>query len=66
MSDIQKTEVEKMAKQLHVWYLEATRSLNPKSYNPRAQKGYEDLTEEQKEIDRYIALKVLVNKYKDL
>ena len=61
---VNKTEVEKMAKQLHVWYLEATRNLNPKSYNSKAQKSYEDLTEEQKKIDRYIALRVLIDKYK--
>jgi len=49
---------EKMAEQLHVWYLEATRELDSENYNPKAQKAYNDLTEQQKEIDRYIARKV--------
>lgn len=39
---------------IHQWYLDATKELNPKSYNPNAQKKYEDLTEEQKFIDKYI------------
>ena len=49
---------ETLAKQLHAWYLEATKELNPESYNPNAQKAYEDMTDEQKFIDRYIAKKV--------
>ena len=53
-----KTSVEKTAEQLHIWYLEATKELNPKDYNQKAQKEYKDLTEEQKFIDRYIAKKV--------
>ena len=44
---------------LHEWYLEATRELNPESYNPKAQKPYEELTEEQAFIDKYIANKVV-------
>jgi hypothetical protein len=47
-----------LANQLHRWYLEATLTLDPKNYNPDAQKKYEDLNEEQKFIDRYIAMKV--------
>jgi hypothetical protein len=52
-------EVEQMAEQLHVWYLEATCALDPANYNPKAQKSYAELNEQQKEIDRYIARKVL-------
>ena len=50
---------EEVAEQLHVWYLEATKQLNPESYNPNAQKSYQDLTEDQKNIDRFIAKKVI-------
>ena len=50
---------ERLAEKLHEWYLEATRELNPESYNPNAQKSYAELTEEQKFIDRYIAKKIL-------
>lgn len=49
------TDIESMARKLHELYLEATRELNSESYNSNAQKSYDDLTEEQKEIDRYIA-----------
>lgn len=52
-------EIEQLARQLHVWYLDATKKLSPESYNLDAQKSYADLTEEQKFIDRYIAEKVL-------
>lgn len=41
--------------QLHKWYLEATKELHPESYNPKAQKPYSELTDEQKFIDKYIA-----------
>ncbi len=54
--------VETLARKLHFWYLEATKMLNPKSYNPLAQKDYADLTEEQKQIDRFIAKKILEEK----
>ena len=50
---------EKLAEQLHEWYLEACR--RPESgfeFNPRAQEPYEALKEEQKFLDRYIAGKV--------
>jgi hypothetical protein len=53
-----KEGIEKQAKQIHDWYLQATKKLNPESYNQNAQKKYDDLTEEQKFIDRYIAGKV--------
>jgi len=52
--------VEEVAEMLHIWYLEATKDLNPKSFNSKAQKQYKDLTENQKQIDRYIAKKVLI------
>lgn len=44
--------------QLHQWYLDATKELHPNSYNINAQKPYEELTEEQKFIDKYIADKI--------
>jgi uncharacterized protein YuzE len=44
--------------ELHQWYLEATKALNPESFNPNAQKPYDKLTEEQKFIDKFIANKV--------
>jgi len=50
---------EELAEQLHTWYLEATKKIQPNSYNKNAQKKYSDLTEEQKFIDRYIAKKVV-------
>ena len=44
--------------QLHQWYLEATKKLNPKSFNQDAQKPYKELTNDQKFIDKYIADKI--------
>ena len=49
---------EELAEQLHKWYLEATEKLSPEDFNFDAQKGYEDLTQGQKFIDRYIAEKL--------
>ena len=49
---------EELAEQMHIWYLEATLKLHPESFNPNAQKKYEDLTDEQKFIDIFIAKKV--------
>jgi len=43
---------------LHNWYLEATKELNPDSYNPNAQKPFSELTEEQKFIDKFICEKI--------
>lgn len=37
-------------RQLHDWYLEATRGLNPDSFNPNAQKSYDALTDGQRII----------------
>ena len=48
-------------KQLHKWYLEVTKLINPKSFNRRAQKPYEKLTEEQQKIDDFIAEKINQN-----
>lgn len=45
-------------KQLHDWYLEATKNLNPESFNKEAQKSFEELTDEQKYIDKYIANRI--------
>lgn len=53
-------ELEKLARRLHEWYLEATGRLDPKNYNPDAQKSYDQLREPQKDIDRYIAGQILV------
>lgn len=50
-----KLETEQLARKLHEWYLEGTKKLNPENYNAKAQKSYDELNEEQKEIDRYIA-----------
>ena len=49
---------ESLARELHMWYLEATKQLNPANYNPKAQIPYDDMHEEQKQIDRYIARKI--------
>ena len=48
-----------IAKKLHDWYLEATAKLKPESFNHNAKKSYDDLTDEQKFIDIYIAKKVV-------
>ena len=50
---------EGLARQLHEWYLEATKELQKKSYNTFAQKPYERLTKEQKYISQYIAKQIL-------
>jgi uncharacterized protein YaiL (DUF2058 family) len=48
-----------LAEQLHIWYLEAiTSGFAGEQYNPDAIKEYKDLSEEQKNIDKYIAAKV--------
>ena len=52
-------KTEQLAKKLHEWYLEASKKISSESYNTKAQKSYQDLTEEQKLIDRYIAEKIL-------
>ena len=49
---------EELAEKLHEWYLEATKELNPESYNSNAKKPYSELTEGQKFIGRYIADKI--------
>jgi len=53
-------EIERMAKQLHEWYLEAC--LKPESgmdFNPAVQEPYEVLKETQKFINLYIAEKII-------
>lgn len=52
-------DIEDLAKKLHTWYLEATKELKPESFNPNAQKAYEDMTDEQRFIDRYIADQIM-------
>ena len=44
--------------ELHRWYLEATSKLRKESFNKEAQKPYNELTEEQKYIDKYISDKI--------
>lgn len=50
---------ENLAEIIHNWYLEACKEIKPESYNVKAQKTYQDLTEEQKFLDRYMARKIL-------
>lgn len=51
-----KLEIEEFAEQLHIWYLEATTSIG--DVNPNAQRPYADLSDDQRDIDRYIATKL--------
>jgi hypothetical protein len=50
---------EKLAEQLHIWYLEATHTIPSNAYNMKAQVDYDELSEDQKHIDRYIASAIL-------
>ncbi len=50
---------EQTARQLHTWYLEATQKISPDSFNKNAQKSYDELSDEQKSIDLYIAGKLI-------
>ena len=52
-------EAEKLAVKLHEWYLEASMMINPDNVNPKAQKSYEELNDQQKFLDRYIAKRTL-------
>jgi len=54
-----KDKREELARQLHEWYLEATLHLTPDSFNKNAQKSYDELTEQQKNIDRLIANRII-------
>jgi len=50
--------IEELSEQLHIWYLEAiTSGVAGEEYNPKALKEYKDLSDSQKNIDRYIAHK---------
>lgn len=54
------TTKERLAEQLHLWYLEACQK--PESgfeFNPKAQEPYEALPEGSKFLDRYLAEKIL-------
>ena len=44
--------------ELHIWYLEATKQLNPKNFNKKAQKPFDELNSEQKFIDSFIASEI--------
>ena len=53
-------EKEKLAQQLHEWYLEACqRPESGMDFNPAAQEPYEALKDTQKFLDRYIADKII-------
>jgi len=49
-----------LARNLHEWYLEAiTSGVAGEQYNPNAVKSYDDLTDEQRAIDKYIATSIV-------
>ena len=48
-------------KELHDWYLEGSKELDPDNFNDEAQVEYEDLPEPQKKLDQFIAKKVNAN-----
>lgn len=52
-----------LAEQLHNWYLESIKELNPGSYNENANKPFNKLSHDQQFIDTYIAIK-LIEHYK--
>jgi hypothetical protein len=52
---LRQEEQMKLAKFLHRAYLAALKHLKPESYNPNANKPFEELTEEQQSIDLFIA-----------
>ena len=60
-----------LPEELHGWYLEATKNLKKESFNPDAQKCYDELTKEQKFIDIWISelindrLKIIVKLCKE-
>jgi len=53
-----KEMIEITGEQLHGWYLEATKELDPDNYNEEAQKPYKQLGSEQRFIDNYIAAQI--------
>ena len=55
----QELDTRELARQLHSWYLEVTKLLDPKAYNKKAQKPYDELTGEQQAIDGYIAERLI-------
>ena len=56
---IENQTTERMAQLLHDWYLEAIKDLDSSHYNLAAKKPYTELSEQQKDIDRYIARKII-------
>ena len=44
--------------ELHKWYLEAIKTIEPDSYNKDAVKPFDKLTEKQQAIDKFIAGKI--------
>lgn len=59
MDDKSAPIIEEFAEQIHNWYLEACRELDPSNFNAKAQVPYADLTAEQKFLDRFLARKLL-------
>lgn len=53
--------LEELPKQLHNWYLEAVKKINKTNYNNKANVSYDNLNEEQKFLDKYIANKINQN-----
>lgn len=52
-------ESRELAKKLHEWYLEASKKIGAESFNIKAQKSFDELTEEQKFLDEFIAERVI-------
>lgn len=46
------------AEELHNWYLEGSKELDPENFNEEAQVPYESLPEPQRKMDQYIADKI--------
>lgn len=63
LTEIQNKIIEKALEsttpeQLHLYYLEAIKNINPESYNEQANKPFEELTKEQRYIDEFISYKI--------
>jgi DNA repair ATPase RecN len=56
LDTVERVKKEITARQLHEWYLEAiTSGVAGDQYNPNAIKPYDELTQEQQAIDKFIA-----------
>ena len=58
MSDPVITDTEALARKLHEWYLEAIKLIDKKNYNQKAVKSYDELNEQQRYIDVWIASQI--------